>query len=51
MKRLSDVVWFAVLAAATGVAAIITGLVEGNLTLGLGLASITSALLATAERR
>lgn len=51
MKRLSDVVWLAVFAAATGLGAIAAGLVEGNLTLGLGLASITSALLVTIERR
>lgn len=51
MKKLSDVVWMAVIAAATGLAAIAAGILEGNWTLGLGLASIASALLANSERR
>ena len=51
MKRLSDVVWMAVISAATGLGAIAAAILSGDLTLGLGLVSISAAVLATNERR
>jgi uncharacterized membrane protein (UPF0136 family) len=51
MRKLSDVVWLAVISAVTGLAAVAAGILEGNWTLGLGLASIASAVLVNSERR
>lgn len=51
MRKLSDVVWLAIIAAATGLAALVAASVEGSWTLGFGLVSIASAVLSTTERR
>jgi hypothetical protein len=50
MRKLSDVVWLAVFSVVAAVGALVAAGLEQSWTLGLGLVSVSMAILATNER-